>query len=215
MIIVKNLNLKFTKEFFALYDINLEIKKGEAVSFFGPEMSGKTTMLRILAGLERPNNGEVYIKGVPLKKINFEMDVNMGYIPATPVFFENKTVYQNLQYILKIRKIKKSDVEDKINKLLIEYNLEKVRDEKIKKLNLFDKYVLSIARLSFRPIEIVLIDNIFEKLSEEELDRIKELIKKEFIANKITIIIATTSQNICKDLTKRVIKFKLGSIENS
>jgi uncharacterized Fe-S cluster-containing protein len=63
---------------------------------------------------------------------------------------------------------------------------------------------LSIARLSFRQVEIVLIDNIFEKLSDRELDRIKELIKKEFLSNKITMIIATTSQSICKDLTKRL-----------
>jgi ABC-type multidrug transport system ATPase subunit len=213
MIVVKNLSLKFTKEFYALYDINLDIKKGEAVAFYGPEFSGKTTMLRVLAGLEKPNTGEVYIKEMPLKKINFECDVDMGYIPATPVFFENKTVYQNLYYLLKVRKIKKAEIEEKINKLLINYNLEKLRDEKVKKLSLFEKYILSIARLSFRPLEILLIDNIFEKLSEEEFDRIKELIKKEFLSSKITTIIATTSQSICKDLTKRTIKFKLGSIE--
>lgn len=214
MIVVKNLNLKFTKEFFALYDINLEVKKGESVSFLGPDTSGKTTMLRVLAGLEKPTAGEVYIKDIPLKKVDFENDVNMGYIPTKPVFFENKTVYENLQYILKVRKVKKSEIEEKINKLLIEYNLEKLKDEKIKKLSLFDKYILSIARLSFRSIEIVLIDNIFDKLSEEELERIGQLIKKEFVSNKITTIIATTSQNISKDLTKRVIRFKLGSIES-
>lgn len=213
MIIVKNLSLKFTKEFYALFDINLEVKKGEAVSFFGPEYSGKTTMLRVLAGLEKPNSGEVYIKGIPLKKVNYECDVDMGYVPASPVFFDKKSVYENLYYLLKVRKIKKSEIEDKINKLLIEYNLEKLRDEKVDKLSLFNKYVLSIARLSFRPIEIVLIDNIFEKLSSEEFDKVKELIKKEFLAKKVTTIIATTSQSICKDLTKRVIKFKLGSIE--
>lgn len=213
MIIVKNLSLKFTKEFYALFDINLEVKKGEAVSFLGPEYSGKTTMLRVLAGLEKPNSGEVYIKGIPLKKVNYECDVDMGYVPASPVFFDKKSVYENLYYLLKVRKIKKSEIEDKINKLLIEYNLEKLRDEKVDKLSLFNKYVLSIARLSFRPIEIVLIDNIFEKLSSEEFDKVKELIKKEFLAKKVTTIIATTSQSICKDLTKRVIKFKLGSIE--
>lgn len=213
MIVIKNLSLKFTKEFYALFEVSLDVKKGEAVSLYGPEFSGKTTLLRVLAGLEKPNSGEIYIKGIPLKKVNFECDIDMGYIPASPVFFENKTVYQNLHYLLKVRKIKKAEIEDKINKLLINYNLEKLRDEKVKNLSLFNKYLVSIARLSFRNIEIVLIDNIFEKLSDEELDRIKELIKKEFLTNKVTTVIATTSQNICKDLTKRTIKFKLGSIE--
>ncbi|MCI6573531.1 MAG: ATP-binding cassette domain-containing protein [Firmicutes bacterium] len=212
MILVKNLSLKFTKEFYALYDVNLEIKKGEAVALLGEEHSGKTTLLRVLCKLEKDFTGEVYIKDIPLKKVDFSLDVNMGYIPAAPVFFEKKTVYQNLQALLKSRKINKSQREEKINKLLIEYNFEKFRDEKVKNLSLFEKYILSIARLSLREIELVLIDNIFEKLSQEEYEKICELIKKQFLQNKVTTVIATTSPSVAKDLTKRTIKFKLGSI---
>ena len=212
MILVKNLSLKFTKEFYALYDVNLEIKKGEAVALLGEEHSGKTTLLRVLCKLEKDFTGEVYIKDIPLKKVDFSLDVNMGYIPAAPVFFDKKTVYQNLQALLKSRKINKSQREEKINKLLIEYNLEKFRDEKVKNLSLFEKYILSIARLSLREIELVLIDNIFEKLSQEEYEKICELIKKQFLQNKVTTVIATTSPSVAKDLTKRTIKFKLGSI---
>lgn len=212
MILVKNLSLKFTKEFYALYDVNLEIKKGEAVALLGEEHSGKTTLLRVLCKLEKDFTGEVYIKDISLKKVDFSLDVNMGYIPAAPVFFEKKTVYQNLQALLKSRKINKSQREEKINKLLIEYNLEKFRDEKVKNLTLFEKYVLSIARLSLREIELVLIDNIFENLSQEEYEKICELIKKQFLQNKVTTVIATTSPSVAKDLTKRTIKFKLGSI---
>lgn len=213
MILVKNLCLKFTKEFFALYDINLEIKKGESVALIGEEHSGKTTFLRVLGKLEKDFTGEVYIKGMSVKKIDFSVDVSMGYIPATPVFFENKTVYQNLHYILKTRKFSKSDSEDKINKMLIEFNLEKLRDEKVKNLTLFEKYVLSIARLTLRDLEIVLIDNIFEKLSSEEFEKISELVKKHFLSKKLTTVVATTSNDVAKTLTKRSIKFKLGSIE--
>ncbi len=212
MILVKNLSLKFTKEFYALFEINLEIKKGEAVALLGEEHSGKTTLLRVLSKLEKDYTGEVYIKNIPLKKVDFSVDVNMGYIPAAPVFLEKKTVYQNLQELLKSRKINKSQREEKINKLLIEYNLEKYRDEKVKNLSLFEKYILSIARLSLREIEIVLIDNIFENLSEEEYEKVCELIKKQFLQNKVTTVVATTSSSVAKDLTKRTIKFKLGSI---
>ena len=103
MILVKNLSLKFTKEFYALYDVNLEIKTGEAVALLGEEHSGKTTLLRVLCKLEKDFTGEVYIKDIPLKKVDFSLDVNMGYIPAAPVFFEKKTVYQNLHALLKSR----------------------------------------------------------------------------------------------------------------
>ncbi len=74
--------MKFTKEFYALYDINLDIKKGESVAFYGPEFSGKTTILRVFSRIRKTKYREVYIKRKPLKKINFECDVDMGYIPA-------------------------------------------------------------------------------------------------------------------------------------
>lgn len=213
MILIKNLCLKFTKEFYALYDVNLEIKKGESVSFLGEDHSGKTTLLRVLCKLENDYSGEVYLKNIPLKKVDFSADIDMGYIPATPIFLEKKTVYQNLQHILKVRKISKRECEDKINNLLIDFNLEKYRDEKVKNLTLFEKYMLSFARLSLRNVELVLIDNIFENLSQEEYEKISATIKKQFLQNKTTTIIATTSSSIAKDLTKRIIKFKLGSIE--
>ena len=214
MIRVKNLCLKYTKEYYALFDVSFDVKKGESVALLGEEYSGKTSMLRVLAGLETANSGEVYVKDIPLKKIDFSCDVEMGYIPATPVFFPKKTVYENLKYILKTRKFSKSEIEDKINELLINYNLEKYRDEKVAKLTLFQKYVLSIARLSFRKLEIVLIDNIFEKLSAEELEIIESMIVKEYVNEKVTTLVATTSEDIAKTLTKRTIKFNLGSIEN-
>ena len=94
--------------------------------------------------------GAVHLKDIPLKKVDFSVDIDMGYVPATPVFFDKKTVYQNLQYILKARKVSKAESEEKINKLLIDFHLEKFRDEKVKNINLFEKYVLSIELLSLR-----------------------------------------------------------------
>ncbi|MBO4412861.1 MAG: ATP-binding cassette domain-containing protein [Clostridia bacterium] len=214
MITIKNLCVKYTKEFYALYAVSLNVKKGEAVALLGEEDSGKTTLLRVLAGLEKSYEGEVYLKDISLKKIDYSCDVEIGYIPAKPIFFEKKTVYENLKYLLKIRKFSKPEIEDKINELLINFNLEKIRDEKVKNLSLFQKYVLSIARLSFRNLEIVLIDDIFSKLNEEENLSIQNLISKQYLQTKTTLLVATTQKEIASSLAKRTVKFKLGSIEN-
>ena len=90
MISVKNVCLKFTKEFYALYDVSFDIQKGESVALLGGEDSGKTSMLRVLCKLEDINSGEIYIKGIPLKKLDFKNDISMGYFPQTPVFMERK-----------------------------------------------------------------------------------------------------------------------------
>ena len=88
MIEVKNLFLKFTREYYALYDVNMNIEDGESVAFIGEDESGKTSLLRIFAKLEKMTKGEVYIKDIPLDKLDYRTDISAGYIPSTPVFLE-------------------------------------------------------------------------------------------------------------------------------
>ena len=118
MIEVKNLFLKFTREYYALYDVNMNIEDGESVAFIGEDESGKTSLLRIFAKLEKMTKGEVYIKDIPLDKLDYRTDISAGYIPSTPVFLEKKTVYENFKYILKAWGMKEADVENKINEII-------------------------------------------------------------------------------------------------
>lgn len=213
MIEIKNLYLKYIREYYALYDINIKIQKGESVALVGNEGSGKTTLLRVLAKLEKFDKGEVYIKDISLKKLDFKTDISLGYISYAPVFLENKTVYENLKYVLSSRKTKPVDIENKINTCLIEFGLEKYRNTKAKDLTLFEKYVISIARLTLRPLDIVLVDDIFEKLDDEQKNYIVTLIKKLFIDKKVTTLVATSDEELLKKVCKRTIHFTNGSID--
>lgn len=213
MIEIKNLYLKYIREYYALYDINIKIQKGESVALVGNEGSGKTTLLRVLAKLEKFDKGEVYIKDISLKKLDFKTDISLGYISYAPVFLENKTVYENLKYVLSSRKVKPVDIENKINACLIEFGLEKYRNTKAKDLTLFEKYVISIARLTLRPLDIVLVDDIFEKLDDEQKNYIVTLIKKLFIDKKVTTLVATSDEELLKKVCKRTIHFTNGSID--
>ena len=150
MLQVKNLYLKYTREFFALYDVNMKIAKGESVAFVGEDESGKTSLLRIFAKLEKASKGEVYIKDIPLDKLNYKTDISAGYVPATPVFLEKKTVYENFKYVLKAWGLEEAEIENKINKVIIEYALEKLKDVKLKDLTREEKYILSLIRLSMK-----------------------------------------------------------------
>ena len=73
----------------------MDIEKGESVALVGEDESGKTSLLRILAKLEKKTKGEVFIKDIPIEKLNYKNDVSAGYVPASPVFLENKSVYEN------------------------------------------------------------------------------------------------------------------------
>lgn len=216
MISIKNLYLKYIREYYALFDINLEIADGEKVALVGGEDSGKTSLIRILSKLENFTSGEVYVNQISLKKVNYKSDISVGYLPVNPIFLKRKTVEQNFLYILKTRKINKSKAESIINKVLIDFNIEKYKYSKIEDLSLYEKYLISIARLALRDLNLILVDNIFENISTEERNNIIEIIKEKFIVNnELTSVIATSSLEIANKLSDRKIYFKSGSLVDS
>lgn len=212
MIQINNLYLKFIREYYALYNINLSINNGECVAFVGQEHSGRTTLLRVIAGLEKYDKGEVFINDRDLKTIDFKMDVELGYVPEVPVFFENKSVYQNLKYVLEERKLSKNEIEEKINTALINFNIEKYKNIKIKDLDLYEKYLISFVRLSLRNLEYLLVDNIFNKLTVEEGDALLKLIEDIFLTKNTTTIIVADNYSRLESICTKCITFESGSI---
>ena len=215
MIVFKNLYHRYIREYYALYDINLKIEKGEKVSLVGEDDSGKTSLIRILSKLEKPSSGEVYINGKSIKNINFKTDISVGYLPVCPIFLNRKTVYDNLKYILKSQKITKEDIDNKINDAIKVFDLEEIKNKKIKELTLFEKYIVSIARLSLRKIDLLLVDNVFEGLEDNQINILLNLIEKHIISKENTVIIATSCSSLTENLTTRKIYFKSGSIVDS
>ena len=206
--------LKYTKEYYALTNVSLSADKGEVVALCGPKDSGKTCILRILSGLEKIDKGEVYIKDIPLEKVDYSTDVSLGFLPYKTIFFEKKTVYDNLKYVLEVRGTDKAVIEDKINNAIIDFRLESIKDVPICKLTNFEKYLVSIARLSFRKLEICLIDNIFEELKPEEIKELMKLFKKQFINKTTLVIIATSSEELAKSIATKIAYIKYGVIEH-
>lgn len=214
MISLSNVFVKYTKEFFALSNISLSAEKGEVVALIGPKDSGKTCILRLLAGLERQDRGEVYIKNIPLGKVDYSIDVSVGYIPYKASFLDKKSVYDNLKYILEVRKTDKSLLEEKINQAIIDFKLEAIAQEKIYKLSLFEKYLVSVARLSLRnQLELVLVDNIFEELSPNETKELLKLFKKYFAKPGTLLVIATSDEQIANSIATRKVFLKYGTID--
>ena len=214
MLKITNLFLRYTREFYALYDINIDIADNEKVAFVGEDESGKTSLIRIIAKLEKLTKGELFIRDIPIEKLDYKTDISAGYVPATPVFLEKKSVYENFKYVLKAWNFDNAEIENKINDVIIEYSLEKIKDTKIKDLSLEEKYILSLIRLSFRELDLLLVDNIFDKLSEPTLEVALSLIKS-LATKKTTLIVATTKESIAEKLCKRKIYFKHGSIVKS
>lgn len=212
MLSVNNVYLKYTKEFNTLNNINLKVEDGEHVVLFGEKESGKSSLLRVVAGLEKVTSGDVLIKNIDVKKLNLKADVSLGYISALGAFLENKTVEQNLAYVLKIRKFDKNDINSKVNGVVLSYGLEGLKNRRLKDLSDFDRMRVAIARLSLRKIEFLICDDIFENFAEADSLKLTKMINALIDQNECSSIVAVSDSKIAKQFKGRVVTLKFGSI---
>jgi len=215
MLEVKNLYVSFTKEFYALNDINLQLKHGQRLVIVGNKESGRTAMLRTLVGLEAKAKGEILYKNIAIEKIDFQNDISLGYLPVNSPFLERKTVKQNIEYVLKLRSKDKNFLELKINNSLVEYGLDYIKNKKVKKLNYVERLKLAIARLSVRNIDIFLIDDIFERLSTIERKKIIKNLKDLIKINNAVAIIMTESEEIAESFGYEKKYLVYGSLQDT
>lgn len=213
MIEVKNVYLDYVKEYHTLNDISMNVDKGEFVVLFGEVDSGKSSLIRVISGIEPATKGEVYIKGININKLNYKTDISMGYISAKGNFYENRTVEYNLEYVLKIRKEMKEKIQSSVNSAMLKYGLKSLQDMKVKSLSRLDKMKLSIARLSLRKLDLIMVDDIFEGFSHKEAKELAELIKELIEINECTAVVAVSDSKLLKILDGRRVDIKFGSLE--
>ena len=120
----KNAFVKFEKvdksydgKLLVVKDLNLDIAEGEFISMLGPSGSGKTTCLMMLAGFETPTNGEIFLDSNPISNIPPHKR-GIGMVFQNYALFPHMTVYENLAFPLKVRKILKDDIDKKGDKAL-------------------------------------------------------------------------------------------------
>ena len=97
--------------------LDLDIAEGEFLTLLGPSGSGKTTTLMMLAGFETPTNGEIYFDGNPINNIPPHKR-GIGMVFQNYALFPHLSVFENLAFPLKVRKIDKAEIEERINKTL-------------------------------------------------------------------------------------------------
>ena len=138
-------------------DLNLDIKEGEFVTMLGPSGSGKTTCLMMLAGFETPTNGEIYLDNNPISNIPPHKR-GIGMVFQNYALFPHMTVFENLAFPLRVRKISKEDIEKKVDKALAMVSLSEFGNRMPGQLSGGQQQRVAVARaLVFDP-SVVLMD---------------------------------------------------------
>src|SRR5215475_12665085 len=107
----------------AVNNISFSVNDGELMALLGPSGGGKTTVLRMIAGLEMPSSGDVFIRGQRVNDLAVQQR-NIGFVFQNYALFKNMNVFKNIAFGLKIKKWKKSDIEARVTVLLALFGLD-------------------------------------------------------------------------------------------
>lgn len=192
--------------------MDLQIKNGEFLVLLGPSGCGKSTTLRMIAGLEKPSSGQILIDGQDAEKIS-SMERNLAMVFQDYALYPNMTVYQNLEYALKVHKVKKEERQQRLAKILETLNLTEYQDRLPGELSGGQKQRVALGRGMAKQSKIFLLDeplsNIDVQLREKARDEIQTLHEE----NQQTIVYVTHDQLEAMALGDRIAIINDGKIQ--
>jgi tungstate transport system ATP-binding protein len=182
-----------------LNKVSIEIEKGKITTLVGTSGAGKTTVLRIISGLDHPDNGQVKFEGRIMKPKELRSITSMVF-QKTAMF--NTTVYNNLAFGLKVRGFEKNDIDRKIKEILSKVGMEEFVKRKAKKLSGGEQQRISLARALIIEPKILLLDEPTANLDPSNAQIIEKIIKES--KNLNTILLATHNLHQAKRLSYNI-----------
>ena len=212
MIKLQDIVVKFG-DFTALHDINVEVGEGEFFTFLGPSGCGKTTTLRTITGFIQPEAGTVSVRGQDITHTPIEQR-NIGIVFQSYALFPSMTVYDNIAFGLKIKKLKKPEVDQKVRAIARKVDLS---DEQLKKavsqLSGGQQQRVAIARALVTEPAIICMDEPLSNLDAKLRVQLRNELKKMQRDFGITTIYVTHDQEEALTLSDRIAVFNNGYIE--
>lgn len=211
-IVLKNVNKIYPNGFQAVYDFNLEIKKGEFITLVGPSGCGKSTTLRMIAALENISDGEIYIDN---KLVNDKSPKERGVamVFQSYALYPHMTVYDNLAFSLELEGYDKDYIEKNVIDVSKILGLEKYLDRLPKNLSGGQRQRVALGRAIIRRADIFLMDEPLSNL--DALQRINMRSEIMDIHRRInaTTIYVTHDQIEAMTLSDRIVLMKDGYIQ--
>lgn len=182
---MKHITKQF-KDFTAVNDISLRITPG-IWGLLGANGAGKTTLMRIIAGIMKPDQGEILYDGIPISELKESYRDVFGYLPQEFGFYPEFTVRNYLEYVSVLKGLTKEDSRRKIDELLEQLTLSDVRNKKISKLSGGMKRRVGIAQALLNEPEVLILDEPTSGLDPGERVRFRNLLS-EFANGRIVLI---------------------------
>lgn len=211
-IALRNVCKQFDSEHYGVKDFNLDIHDKEFVIFVGPSGCGKSTTLRIIAGLEEITDGELWIDG-ELSNYLEPKERGMSMVFQNYALYPNMTVYGNMAYALKIRKMPKDEIDKKVHEVAKILEIEQLLDRKPAALSGGQKQRVAIGSAIIRKPKAFLMDEPLSNLDAKLRAQMRVELVKLHKQLDTTIIYVTHDQTAAMTLGTKIVVMKDGLIQ--
>jgi len=209
MIHIENLS-KYYKDFCAVDQISLDIKKGEILGLLGPNGAGKTTTLRMLTGYFMPTSGTIRVKDYHLDENLLEIKKLMGYLPESAPLYHSMLVYDYLDYVAGLRGLDKDKKFSRIRQLVDLCGLDEIMHRSISELSKGLNQRVGLAHAMMDNPEILILDEPTSGLDPNQIAEIREIIRQ--IGEEKTVILSTHILSEVEATCDRVVIIDKGKI---
>ncbi len=210
-LIIDNLTKKFN-EVTAVNNANICVEKGEFFTFLGPSGCGKTTTLRMVAGFEKPTEGKVAMDGKDITNVAPEKK-EIGMMFQNYALFPHYTVFENIAYGLKIKRLPKNDIDRKVKEYMSLVGLSGYEKRKISQLSGGEQQRVALARSLVTEPKILLLDEPLSNLDAKMREEMRVELKRLQRELNITMLYVTHDQSEALMMSDRIAIFNKGVIQ--
>ena len=210
---LKNINKSYG-DFKASDNVNFEIEKGRLVALLGPSGSGKTTILRMIAGLERPDSGEIIIDGKVVNDIPAS-ERGIGFVFQSYALFRYMTVFDNIAFGLKVRKMNKAAIKERVTELVKLIGLEGFENRYPSQLSGGQRQRVAFARALAPNPQVLLLDEPFAAIDAKVRQELRKWLKDMIHKLGVTGIFVTHDQDEAIEVSDEIIVTNKGRVEQS
>jgi sulfate transport system ATP-binding protein len=208
---LKNVTKKFG-DVTAVRNVSFSVQEGELMALLGPSGGGKTTVLRMIAGLEMPTSGDVLIRGQRMNDVSVRQR-NIGFVFQNYALFKNMNVFKNIAFGLKIKKWKRADRKARIQELMDLFGLQGLEHRYPHQLSGGQRQRVAIARALAPKPSVLLLDEPFGAVDAKIRQELREWLVTLHTELNVTTIFVTHDQEEALEVANRIVIFSRGSLE--
>ena len=190
-----------------LEDLSLDLKKGESLALVGASGSGKSTLLHVICGLEKPNKGNVYIKGVNITDLSTDerslfRGKEVGFVYQFHHLLPDLTALENIALPAMLSGIGKEEAFEIASSLLEQVNLNDKKENRPNELSGGERQRVAIARAMSNNPSCLIMDEPTGNLDKKNVENFMNLLMDMVSTREIALIIATHDNNVSSRLDK-------------